>query len=201
MTEAGSAGHRDSMRTGSVSASEVPGSAPAAPAPAPASEFAQLFREHADFVWRVLKRMGIPDAEAEDALQEVFLVVSRRIDGYEERGALRAWLFSIARQVAQHTRRSYARRERRHQALPPSAQPEDPHQAVQRGQAVEAIRSFLASLDETQASVFYLAELEGLTAPEISAALQVNLNTVYGRLRLARKRFEAWLREQPDAPW
>ncbi len=38
--------------------------------------------------------------------------------------------------------------------------------------------------------VFYLSDIEGLTAPEIATALDVNLNTVYGRLRLARKRFE-----------
>lgn len=183
------------MRTGTAIAPAMPSSHVV-----PQSDgFAQLFHTHADFVWRVLKRMGVPDAEAEDALQEVFLVVARRMENYEERGAIRAWLFSIARQVVQHVRRSHARRERRHQALPPAGPVEDPHQAAERSQAVSMVRGFLASLDETQATVFYLAEIEGLTAPEIATALQVNLNTVYGRLRLARKRFEAWLQVQPGS--
>lgn len=53
---------------------------------------------------------------------------------------------------------------------------------------------FLAELDPKQAEVFYLAEVEGLTAPEIAAALEIKLNTVYARLRLSRERFERALR-------
>jgi len=52
--------------------------------------------------------------------------------------------------------------------------------------------------------VFFLSDIEGLTAPEIAAALGVKLNTVYGRLRLARKRFEKVVAQQDsttgDAP-
>lgn len=162
--------------------------------PDPASpQFAELFRAHADFVWRVLRRLGVPDADAEDALQEVFLVVARRLDGYEERGALRAWLFTIARQVASHMRRESARRQRQPLALVTDVHSDDPQQQMQRKQSVAFIQDFLATLEEPQAMVFYLIEIEGLSAPEVSAALQVNLNTVYGRLRLARKRFEALL--------
>ncbi len=59
-----------------------------------------------------------------------------------------------------------------------------------RREAEQIVGSFLESLEEPQRMVFYLADIEGLTAPEIAAALEVNLNTVYGRLRQARKRFE-----------
>ena len=59
-----------------------------------------------------------------------------------------------------------------------------------RREAERIVTSFLEELDEPQRMVFYLSDIEGLTAPEIATALDVNLNTVYGRLRLARKRFE-----------
>jgi RNA polymerase sigma factor (sigma-70 family) len=163
--------------------------------------FASIFQTHADFVWRVLRRLGVPDSEVEDALQEVFLVVARRLEHYEERGAMRAWLFSIARQVAWHARRANQRRDRKQQALLQPAPPDDPQQTAERNRALGLVRDFLATLDENQAMVFYLCEVEGMTAPEIAAALHVNLNTVYGRLRLARKRFEAMLARQPRDRW
>lgn len=151
---------------------------------------AELFAEHADFVWRSLRRLGVPEADVDDALQEVFLVVHRRLAEYEDRGLMRAWLFAISRQVASHQRRGMSRTERRHRALVVDASHEDLEELMARREAVEAVNSFLDELDEPQRQVFYLADVEGLTAPEISAALGVKLNTVYGRLRLARKRFE-----------
>jgi RNA polymerase sigma-70 factor, ECF subfamily len=152
---------------------------------------AELFREQAEFVWRVVQRMGVPRAEAEDAVQEVFLVVAKRIDSYEERGALRAWLVAIARQVAQHAQRARFRRERKERELGPLPAASDPHRLLEQSEAVAFVQEFLASLDENHALVFYLAEIEGMSAPEIAASLGCNLNTVYARLRTARQRFEA----------
>lgn len=160
-------------------------------------ELSRLFDEHAAFVWRVLERLGTPPAELDDALQEVFLVVARKLPSYEERGGIKAWLFTIARQVAAHSRRATlrrAQRERTHEALPSSD--EDPHAALERSQALRFVQTFLSSLDTRQATVFYLAEIEGMTAPEIAGCLSVGVNTVYGRLRLAREQFERALRRR-----
>src|SRR5262245_30046241 len=147
---------------------------------------ARLFALHANFVWRSLRGLGVPDADVEDAAQEVFLVVNRRLADYEDRGLLRAWLFAISRQVASHHKRGARRAERRHRALIVDATSEDLDEVIARREAVELVGAFLEELDEPQRLVFYLADIEGLTAPEIAAALDVKLNTVYGRLRLAR---------------
>lgn len=195
MTDEAASGHPKAVSPRSAVARFAVRSSPASVTRS--EPFALLFRTHADFVWRVLKRLGVPDAEAEDALQEVFLVVARRLPEYEERGAIRAWLFSIARQMAAHVRRANLRRERKHQALLQPHAFGDPQQAAERNQALALVRNFLATLDESQAMVFYLCEIEGMTAPEIAAALNVNLNTVYGRLRLSRKRFETMLAQHP----
>jgi RNA polymerase sigma-70 factor (ECF subfamily) len=162
------------------------------------AELAALFDQHADFVWRVLKRLGTPAAELEDALQEVFLVVARKLPEYEERGGMRAWLFAIARQVASHALRASRRRERREREPPEPPAAEDPHRALERSEAVRFVEQFLTRLDEAQAEVFFLAEIEGMTAPEIAACLGVGLNTVYSRLRLARERFERALSRHSD---
>jgi len=158
-----------------------------------------LFQQEASFVWRVVRRLGVPDADAQDAVQEVFMVVARRLPEYEERGSLRAWLVAIARQVALHAQRARFRRERKAQAARLVEAPVDPQAALEHSEAAQFIQSFLNELDRDQALVFYLAELEGLTAPEIAACLQVKLNTVYGRLRLARQRFEARVAQRQRA--
>jgi RNA polymerase sigma-70 factor (ECF subfamily) len=158
-----------------------------------ALQLAQIFSEHADFVWRSLRRFGLAPMDADDALQEVFLVVYRRLGEYEECGLIRAWLFTISRQVAGHYRRSQARTERKQQAYPAPFAVEDLDQHLARREAVDVVNAFLETLDESQRDVFYLADVDGLTAPEIAAAVNVNINTVYSRLRLARRRFEQML--------
>src|ERR1044071_899212 len=74
-------------------------------------EFVALFREHCDFVWRVLRTLGVAPDALDDALQEVFLVVHRRLPEFEGRSALNTWIYAIAYRVAQSQRRR-ARRAR-----------------------------------------------------------------------------------------
>lgn len=157
-------------------------------------EFNLVFRTHYDFVWRVLRRSGLSEMEADDGVLEVFLVVARKLSDYQERGAMRAWLFAVARQVANHMRRADARRERRHAFADAPVPHPDPQQVVEQREAARALERFLEHLEEGQADVFYLSEVEGLSAPEIAAALDVPLSTVYGRQRLSRKRFERFVR-------
>jgi RNA polymerase sigma-70 factor (ECF subfamily) len=159
------------------------------------AELTELFRTHFDFVWRVLRRYGLSEAEAEDGVQEIFLVLASEFDRvYEERGALRAWLFAIARNLANHVRRANSRRERRHEQCDSPLPAADPHALAERRQTLALVERFLASLDEDQALVFFLSEIEEMSAPEIASALGVALSTVYGRQRLARKRFEAFMK-------
>jgi RNA polymerase sigma-70 factor, ECF subfamily len=166
--------------------------------PSGPQRFAHVFQSHADFVWRALRRLGLSAADAEDALQDVFLVVYRRLDQYEERGKIRGWLFAISRQVVSHYHRGAARSERRLQAIAQddAGANEDPFTAAARRESVAIVRALLAELSEPQATVFWLAEVEEMTVPEISTALGINLNTAYGRLRVARQRFEQMLRER-----
>ena len=155
-----------------------------------AGEFADLFATHAGFAWRVLRRLGVPDADTEDAVQEVFLVVHRKLATYEERGSVRAWIFAICRQVASHHRRTVMRRDRRESIPPPVTPADDPHEMAVRREAVAVVHEFLAQLDEDRAIVFFLADVEEMPVTEIASSLGVNLNTVYGRLRTARLQFE-----------
>jgi RNA polymerase sigma-70 factor (ECF subfamily) len=156
----------------------------------PAVLVKQVFSQHANFVWRSLRRLGVAPADVDDALQEVFLVVFRRIIEYEDRGLIRPWLFTISRQVASHYHRGNKRTGVQQQGLVFASVETNAEEFLARREAEEVVRSFLNELDEPQRIVFYLSDIQGMTAPEVAEATGVNLTTVYARIRLARKRFE-----------
>jgi RNA polymerase sigma-70 factor (ECF subfamily) len=176
-------------------------SAESEPGPPPA--FEQLYEEHFSFVWRNLRRLGVLEANLGDAAQDVFLVVHRRLPEFELRGALRSWVYSIVVRVARQHRR-LARRKPAHES-PPEQEWSDPNQigpeqnAAER-QGLAQLIVLLGQLDDDKREAFVLAELEGLSAPEISAILGANVNTVYARIRAARKWLEAALKARGSQP-
>ncbi|MCX4242757.1 RNA polymerase sigma factor [Paraliomyxa miuraensis] len=165
--------------------------------------FGALYREHAGMVRRALRQLGVAPANLDDAVQDVFVVLHRRIDDFQRERSLKNWLWGIARGVASGYRRSAQRRDRLHAALPAPEGPSLPERGVARREAATILDEFLGSLDADKCAVFVLSELEGRRGPEIAAALDVNLNTVYARLRAARQRFDDAMlrhREQQQRP-
>jgi RNA polymerase sigma-70 factor (ECF subfamily) len=150
----------------------------------------RLYAEHHAFVWRVAGRFGVGEDEREDVVQDVFLVVYHALDSYEGRGAMTSWLFGITRGVARNRVRRRERRRRSLRALPSPPVSVEP-EAIEAAQIFER---FLGSLSPRHRLVFELSEVEGLTGPEIGEATGWNLNTVYTRLRAARRAFDAFAR-------
>lgn len=155
--------------------------------------FESVYRQHFASVWRVLRRLGVPEAQLDDAAQDAFVVVHRRLPESDCGSAPRSWLYAIAVRVASEYRRRNRRRPT--EALPDVLLDPGPSPAQQSelNEAVQLLHALLNELDEAKRTVFVLAELEQLTVPEIAEVLGVNHNTVYSRLRAARKRFEAAL--------
>jgi RNA polymerase sigma-70 factor, ECF subfamily len=151
-----------------------------------------IYERYHDAVWRTLACLGVPDNAIEDAVQEVFLVVHRRLEDPEQYGSMKAWIYAIARRVAWHTHRGAARAQRK-LAVADTTRDHDDHTPEQLAAQLQARRILLQILDtmpQDQRVVFVLAEIEGASAPEIAASVEVGINTVYSRLRLARARFE-----------
>lgn len=160
------------------------------------TRFDALYREHAPFVFRVLRRFGVPEPMLDDLVQDVFVIVHRKLDGFEERGATHAWLFTICRRLAKDLRHSTRRAERRRAAVVEPRVALDPEEVLTRSEDAALVHRVLQGLDEPRRMVFHLVEIEGMTCPEASAILAVNLNTVYTRLRAARKTFHEALAVQ-----
>lgn len=160
------------------------------------SSFDQVYEEHFDFVWANLRRMGVRPSQLEDAAQDVFIVVHRQLGGFEGRSSVRTWIAGVAWRVASEYRRHESRKgaEPLPEELP--APGPDPHRAAVHAEAVRLLDELLQRLDHDKRAVFVLADIEGLTVPDIAGALGVNLNTVYARLRAARKIFERALQQR-----
>lgn len=150
-----------------------------------AAEFAEAYRAHVDFVWRVLARRGVPDEQLEDATQEVFVIMHRRWGAWGS-DSPRAWLYGVARKVASTQHRTRLRRTRKLAALPAPADPPPADERLDDQHRLDALARALEQLDPQRRDVFVLIELEDLSAPEVAAALGCKLNTVYSRLRRAR---------------
>lgn len=156
----------------------------------PPLDFETVYRDNFAFVWRSLRRLGVAGGELDDAAQEVFLVVHRRLEDFDHRVALRSWLFGIAHKIHLSHRRK-TRRGGEHDLLSNdlAADSNSPQEHAENGEDLRFLERFLASIEDPQRSVFILAELEQMSAPEIEDALGMKLNTVYSRLRLARAAF------------
>lgn len=167
------------------------------------ARFHGLYRDHFDFVFRNLRRMGIPASSIDDALQEVYMVALRHIENYKEGSYAKAWLFAIGLRVARNYRRTLRRRgvavplaESRFHGRQP-----DPFEERERSEAHAILRAFLDSLDADKRAVFVMSELEQMSVPEIAQVVSANINTVYSRVHAARRdfaRFVAQLDERGD---
>jgi len=147
---------------------------------------AEVYRAHAGFVWRVVRRLGVAEEALEDVVHDVFLVVHRRLADYDGRAALTTWLFGIARGVAANHRRGVVRSLRRLEVAPQPTPGPDPEVRTEQARAAAFVREFLNGLDEDRRLLFALADLEGMKVPEIAEAMGMNLNTAYARLRAVR---------------
>lgn len=170
--------------------SPMAASIPAAPALVAGHRLSveDVFRDHGAFVLRLLRRLGVPDADLDDLTQDVFMIVHRALDRYEERNQMRAWLYRICVREASRLRR---RRPPTTNAIDidlvtESAGP-GPEEALQASQARADFDRLLSSLDEDRRTVFVLYEVEELPMDDVAKVVGCPLATAYSRLRAARK--------------
>lgn len=166
---------------------------------APAASFARadearlrsIVDANFDTLWRFLRRLGIPEGDVDDAIQEVILVVARKLDQISP-ASERSFVLSTAFRVASDTRRKVKRRrEVTDDALVELSSPElDPEASAERGRLSLLFSRVLEQLSLELRAVFVLYELEDFTMAEIARTLEVPMGTVASRLRRGREAFE-----------
>lgn len=159
--------------------------------------FEAIYREYFASIWRAVQRFGVPERDAADAAQEVFVIAHRGAAKFEGRSSIRTWLFGIAFRVAAGRRRLLSTR-REILTLEPDERAmgagSDPEASAMQREFRQLLERGLAPLPLEQRAVFTMFELEGFSGEEIAAALDVPEGTVRSRLRLARATFSKVVR-------
>jgi RNA polymerase sigma-70 factor (ECF subfamily) len=157
-------------------------------------EIATLVVEQGRFVWRVLRHQGVPERQIEDLCQEVFVVVVRKFATFEQRSAVRTWIYGICRNVAADARRRTRRKPEVLTDTPPdTAAPEKQTELLAQRDARGHLRMALDRLAETTRMVFVLYEIENMPMSEVAKSVGCNLSTAYSRLYAARKQVRSAL--------
>jgi RNA polymerase sigma-70 factor (ECF subfamily) len=158
--------------------------------PAAVARARALVNDHFDFIWRLLRRLGVPLSEVDDAAQEVFWITAKRLASVEE-GRERAFLYGTALRTASTLRRNQSRRDKwmDTDAGDSASTARAPDEELERRQALAFLDEVLSSLPGALREIFVLCDIEEFTAPEAASILNLPLGTIASRLRRARKDF------------
>jgi RNA polymerase sigma-70 factor (ECF subfamily) len=171
--------------------------APAELAPAPVPAFREVYDDYFGFVWRNAANRGVPSAALDDVVQEVFIVVHRKLSEFEGRSTLRTWIAGIVRRVVADYVRKRGNQPAGDETLerePPAGL--EPAELLERKAAVDLLDALLAKMSEEQREVFVLHEVERMSGGEIAELTGTNENTVWTRLRAARRVFQEGVARQ-----
>jgi RNA polymerase sigma-70 factor, ECF subfamily len=160
-------------------------------------EFRAFFETYRPLVMTRLRRLGVPASDQSDVCQEVFVILHRRMSGYDGSVPIPIWVRTICDRAAARFLRLARRRRKRASAAPVlgvlRCVPASQDREVDTRRACERAETLLKNLDDKKRRVFVLYELEGLHMYEVADELGCPLQTGYSRLRAARKFIRAQL--------
>lgn len=158
--------------------------------------FGEIVRRHSPLMRAYVSRIVGSLSEADDVVQESFVVAWRQLPSLRDRAALKAWLMRIAsREALAHVRKRpvVADLDIMEPAAPVDAQPEAV--AIRRAQ-LEALSAALGTLPENERRCWLLREVAELSYTEIANEMDIPVSTVRGYLARARSRItsrmEGW---------
>jgi len=205
ITDAGRSGQwldiiADSMSCASPGAAAA-GAVEAAPDAAGTLDFAAVYQAHFAFAWRTIRRLGVPADQVDDVVQDVFVVVARRLPSFDPgRSHPRSWLYGVITRVVRNDRRRQRRKDRPCLPLDDGSEPSlasrlpstapGPQQAAEEQEALRLVSAILDTMPEDRRELLILADLEEMPIVEAAESLGINLNTAHSRLRAARREFD-----------
>ena len=166
----------------------------------PDARLRKLIDAHFGLVWRTLRYHGVPEANADDAAQQVFCVLARRLAEVQS-GTERAFLFGTAYRVASDVRHAASRRPagtednlNELEAPIPSADV-----LLDEARARVVLQEVLEEMPLDVRAVFVMIEIEELALAEVAKIIDAPIGTVSSRLRRGRQSFEAILKRRRAA--
>lgn len=164
--------------------------------PGSSLEFRAIYERWFSEVSRWIRAMGGPEAEREDLVQDVFLVVHRRLPDFDGQNVA-GWLYQIARHRVRDFRRLLWVRHLLIGGVPlseslskPGASPAD---SLETNEKRVLLERMLGKLNESERAAVVLFEIDGYSGEEIAEIQGVPVNTVWARIHKARKKLKASL--------
>jgi RNA polymerase sigma-70 factor (ECF subfamily) len=166
----------------------------AEPEAAASERIRRLVDEHLAAVWRTARDLGVAASDLDDVVQEVLMIVLRRVDQVTP-GRERAFAVATAVRVVGNWHRRRRRKpllmtddvEALHSlATEGRATPAEPELALERSRKLELLESALGEMSEKDRAAFVLFELEELSASEIARELDLSESAVMSRVRRGR---------------
>jgi RNA polymerase sigma-70 factor (ECF subfamily) len=164
--------------------------------PRSALTFGHVYRTYFAHVSRWVRALGGPEAERDDLVQDVFVIVHRRLPDFDGEN-LQGWLYQITRRRVRDFRRlRWFRLLLRSSAVDESlsgsfVDARSPEGALGHKEQAKILERLLSKLPEAQRAAFVLFEIDGYTGEEIARLQAVPLNTVWARIHKARARLAA----------
>jgi RNA polymerase sigma factor (sigma-70 family) len=161
-----------------------------------------VFLAHSTFVRSALARLGVPAADRDDVLADVFFRVYQALSSYDGARPMRSWLFGFTERAAfEYTRLARHRREVLGDPFDdacvlPDAAREGADEALEREEERDHVHEILGELDDEKRVVFTMNALDEIPIPEVARRLGIAEGTAYSRLRAARFMVAANLRRQ-----
>lgn len=152
------------------------------------AEFDAIYEQHFDHVWNLLRRLGVPQKDLEDACHDTFVAVYRHLAAYDRARPIKPWLCGFAVRVAANHRRLAPVR---HEVLPERMpDPQDPRTGSEDDSANrQLVEAALSTLDHGRRTTLVLHDVQGHSVREMSELLQEPEGTLNSRLRTARMQF------------
>lgn len=166
---------------------------PSEAVPSTRLEFDDIYNNWYDDVSRWIRAMGGPDIERDDLVQDVFIVVHRRLADFDGRN-LAGWLYQIARRRVRDYRRLLWVKNliTRRSPLPETLTQDRPGpvEDLETKEKRILLETLLAKLNESERAALVLFEVEGYSGQQIAEVQQVPINTVWARIHKARRKLQ-----------
>ena len=162
-----------------------------------AADFDDIYRRFFDDVSRWVRALGAPEADRDDLVQDVFVIVHRRLPDFDGQN-LGGWMYQIARHRVRDFRRLrwfrvlVGRGPFERNIATDAAGPEA---LLGNKEKAEILARLLSRLPEMQRAAFVLFEIDGYSGEEIADLQGVPINTVWARIHKARQKLAARLRQ------
>jgi RNA polymerase sigma-70 factor (ECF subfamily) len=161
--------------------------------------FSAVYEKTLPVVRRSARGLGVPSSAMDDVVQDVFLIVHRRLPEFAGRCSIENWVFGILLRVVQNLRRTRRRKGAGHALSSAVGDPDelvghdDPCDTVSLREARSILHGLLRKLKQRHASLWVMAKMDGLSPSEIAQQQKISVFTVYSRLRVAQNEIDRQL--------